>query len=56
MPVWVWTVNDPQPMRDVIREGVDGFETDAPRTAIAIARELGIRDPPPATGGRRLRR
>jgi glycerophosphoryl diester phosphodiesterase len=43
MPVWVWTINDPQTMRDVIREGVDGFETDVPRTAIAIAREQGVR-------------
>ena len=43
MPVWVYTINDPQTMREVIRRGVDGFETDVPRAAIAIARELGVR-------------
>ena len=43
LPVWVYTINDPQAMREVIRLGVDGLETDVPRTAIAIARELGVR-------------
>ena len=43
VPVWVYTINDPQMIREVIRRGVDGFETDVPRAAIAIARELGVR-------------
>ncbi len=43
MPVWVYTVNDPPAMREVIRYGVDGFETDVPRLAVEIARELGVR-------------
>ncbi len=48
MPVWVYTINDPQRMREVIRQGVDGFETDVPGMAIAIARELGMRQGPRA--------
>ena len=48
MPVWVYTINDAQTMREVIRQGVDGFETDVPATAIAIARELGMRQGPRA--------
>jgi phosphoglycerol transferase MdoB-like AlkP superfamily enzyme/glycerophosphoryl diester phosphodiesterase len=38
MPVWVYTVNDAETMREVIRLGVDGFETDVPRTAVGVAR------------------
>ncbi|MBM3819829.1 MAG: hypothetical protein FJW14_12555 [Acidimicrobiia bacterium] len=38
MPVWVWTVNDAETMRALIRLGVDGFETDVPEIGVAVAR------------------
>lgn len=43
MPVWVYTINDVQTMRQVISEGVDGFETDIPRKAVEVARELRVK-------------
>ena len=43
MPVWVWTVDDEATMRRLMREGVNGFETNVPGVALRLARELGIR-------------
>jgi glycerophosphoryl diester phosphodiesterase len=38
--VWVYTVNDARTIADVVRQGVDGFETDDPRMAVEALRAL----------------
>jgi phosphoglycerol transferase MdoB-like AlkP superfamily enzyme/glycerophosphoryl diester phosphodiesterase len=43
MPVWAYTINDEAMMRQLIAIGIDGMETDVPRLAIQVARELGAR-------------
>jgi glycerophosphoryl diester phosphodiesterase len=41
--VWAYTINDPATMRDLVRHGIDAFETDVPRLAVAAMRETGAR-------------
>ena len=46
LPVWVWTVNQPEPMRALMEAGVEGLITDRPDLALAMrtthrARMLG---------------
>ena len=36
LPVWVWTVNQPEPMRALMEEGVEGLITDRPDLALAM--------------------
>lgn len=43
MPVWVYTVNDEATMRRLIAAGADAIETDVPRLAIRLGRELEVR-------------
>lgn len=50
MAVYVYTVNDESTMKALIEAGADGIETDVPRLAIRVARELGVR--PRASGVR----
>ena len=38
--VWVYTVNDARTIGEVVRQGVDGFETDDPRMAVDALRAL----------------
>ena len=39
--VWAYTINDPAAMRELVRHGIDAFETDVPRLAVAAMRETG---------------
>jgi glycerophosphoryl diester phosphodiesterase len=40
--VWAYTINDPAVMRELLRHGIDGFETDLPRLGAAILREAAV--------------
>lgn len=35
--VWAYTINDPAIMRELVRNGIDAFETDLPRLGVGIA-------------------
>ena len=37
--VWAWTINDPETMRELVRNGIDAFETDVPRIAADVVRK-----------------
>jgi len=37
--VWAYTINDPAAMRELVRNGIDAFETDLPRLGAGITRE-----------------
>ncbi len=38
--VHVWTINDPDEMRDLLRAGVDGLMSDFPARLVAVARDV----------------
>ncbi|PRQ07131.1 glycerophosphodiester phosphodiesterase [Enhygromyxa salina] len=42
LQVHVWTIDEPEQMRWLIRLGVDGIVTDHPRRLARLARELGV--------------
>jgi len=38
--VWAYTINDPAAMRELVRNGIDAFETDLPRLGVGITGEM----------------
>jgi glycerophosphoryl diester phosphodiesterase len=48
LPIHVWTVNDGNDMRRLVRMGVDGVQTDRPDRLAWVLTELVGRPPPPA--------
>lgn len=47
VPVHVWTVDDPERMRELLAWGVDGVITDRPDRLARLLHERGLRPPPP---------
>jgi glycerophosphoryl diester phosphodiesterase len=47
VPVIVWTVNEPERIRELLLAGVHGIITNTPGVAVEIARELGRYHPDP---------
>jgi glycerophosphoryl diester phosphodiesterase len=41
--VWAYTINDPAVMRELVRHGIDAFETDRPGLATRITREMAAK-------------
>ncbi len=50
LPVHVWTVDDPDRMRELVAWGIDGIQTDRPDLLAAVLEEMKGR--PPAPGAR----
>ena len=48
LPIHVWTVDDANDMRRLVRMGVDGVQTDRPDILASVLTELVGRPPPPA--------
>jgi glycerophosphoryl diester phosphodiesterase len=47
LPIHVWTIDDPEDMRRLVRMGVDGVQTDRPDRLASVLTELVGRPPPP---------
>ncbi|MFD1738902.1 glycerophosphodiester phosphodiesterase [Bacillus salitolerans] len=43
MPVYYWTINDKEEMRELVRMGVDGIMTDRPELLLTVLQEEGLR-------------
>jgi len=52
LPIHVWTVDDSEDMRRLVRMGIDGVQTDRPDRLASVLTELVGRPPPPVSRGK----